>query len=74
MGLISPPPGGGCTSVPWVPLSHSLDVKGPCSSQGEATRHKEHSGADVKGHNIWQVVGGRSYSYHSNCAGLGFQR
>lgn len=49
-GLISPSAGGGCTSVPWVPPSHSLDVKSPHSSLGEAPPCEELSGAGAKGH------------------------
>lgn len=74
MGLISPSPSGRCSSVPGVPPSHSLDVERPYGSQGKATPREEHPWADVKVHNIWQAVGGRKYSYHSNCVGLGFQR
>lgn len=55
MGLIHPSPSGRCDSVPWGSPSHSLDVKRPYSSQGEATPHEEISEADVKGHNIWQA-------------------
>lgn len=72
-GLRNPSPSGK-NSVPWVPPSHSPDVKRPYSSQGEATPREEHSGADAKAHNIWQATGGRSYSDHSNSVGLGFQR
>jgi len=60
--------------VPWVPSSCSLDLKRPYSRQGKATPCEEHSRADVKGHNIWQAMGDRSYSCHSDCMSLGFQR